>query len=65
MKAKLKPVMMEVYTSNRGYHWVEGYQVVTPEGLELQPHMRKRNTNYDVSASNFCKNMGWHYEIIK
>lgn len=56
MEAKLIPVQIEV-PAGRSYRWVEGFKVVTPEGKELQPHMRKR------AAQQFCKTQGWNYKV--
>jgi hypothetical protein len=40
-----------------GYRWVDGYQVVTPEGEALFPYMTK------ADARRVCRENGWAMEI--
>ncbi len=54
--AKLVPVQVEVVSNVRGkprWRWVDGFKVVTPSGLEVLPHMRKRE------ARRYCRENGW------
>lgn len=58
-KAILRNVRFEVpYTRNGrpSYKMVEGYQVISPEGSQLFPYMRK------LEAISFCKQRDWKYE---
>lgn len=65
-KALLYPIMIESYSpSKKQFIWVQGYKVVSPEGEELQPYMRKVSTHYESSASVFCKEKGWSYKIVR
>ena len=57
-KAKLVTVSLEVYTRSKGYVWREGYQVITPEGKELFPHLTKSE------AKRLCKEEGWKTEVV-
>ena len=57
--AKLISVRIEVPQKSRrrhgvgSYKWIDGFKVITPEGMELQPYMRKRE------AVSHCKERGW------
>lgn len=52
LKAKLVRVQMEV-----GRKWVDGYQVITPQGNPLFPYFRKN------AAKKFCREQGWESEV--
>lgn len=45
---------MEIPTG-RGYRWVDGRQVIDPDGSPLLPYFR---TN---EAKRWCKAQGWDY----
>lgn len=58
--AKLVPVRMEIGASRNGrpgYRWVEGYQLVTPEGDKLYPYFRK------AEARKRCRDEGWEAQV--
>jgi len=62
--AILMPVQVEVIRkghkgSNKpcSYKWVEGYQVIQPNGLLVYPYMRKRE------ARAYCRDQGWKIEV--
>lgn len=59
--ATLRPVRAELCRPSNngelGYVSVEAYEVFTPEGQALQPHMRK------AEAAAFCRAKGWTFEV--
>ena len=66
--ARLVPVRHEVpagrWTIRGGrrvfvpsYRWVDGFQVVDPEGRALLPYLRRRE------ARELCRRMGWRAEV--
>lgn len=59
--SKLVRTRIEVSCLVRGkpsYKWVDGLIVFTPEGHELQPHMRIN------VAKKFCRDQGWDYVVM-
>lgn len=60
--AKLIPVRMDVPRLIRGrpgYSVVDGFKIVTPNGAEIQPYMRKQ------AARNFCRELGWKTKEVR
>ena len=53
--AVLNPVQVEVGSPAKGYRWVNGFEIIQPNGLALYPYMRIRE------AKKFCKDQGWSY----
>lgn len=54
--ARLVSVKVKVCRNIRGkprWEWVDGFQVITPSGLEIHPYMRKG------AARAYCKAQGW------
>lgn len=52
-EAMLIPTRVEVATKDGGYKWVDGYQIISPEGKEIFPYMRK------AVARRYCRTAGW------
>lgn len=57
--AMLVPTRVEVAAKGGGYKWVDGYRIISPEGKEILPYMRK------AAAKRYCKSAGWSWQVAR
>ena len=62
--ALLIPVERERGYGKNPFEWIPCFKVITPEGNEIQPYMRKGTNRFEQSAKEYCKAQGWKTKIL-